>query len=102
MSSFNTPDDGEVALHHGDIPNKQTAIAKAVHDALDPVVYTVKAGDTLIDVARALDIMVPVSLFNVKEGQIWKRIGGFMVNWKSWTSFPIRHSANDDQFAVAA
>ncbi len=81
MSFRNTPQEGEMALHHGnEIPLRQTKIAKAVHDTLSPSIYIVQAGDTVTKVAQVLGIRVPVSLFNVKPGQEWQIIGNSMVN----------------------
>lgn len=81
MSFSNTSlEEGEMALHHIDGVPYSHIVAQTVHNLLKPNTYTVKPGDTLQKVADALGIMVPVSLFSVKEGQVWSIIGNFMVN----------------------
>ena len=94
--------DGEVAIHHSDIPSNQTKIAQAVHGVLYPHIYTIGENDTIADLASKFGIHVPVSLFSVKPGQKWYVAGNLLVNDITWTRFPIRHATNDEQFAVAA
>ena len=94
--------DGEVAIHHSDIPSNQTKIAQAVHGVLYPHIYTIGENDTIADLAHKFGIHVPVSLFSVKPGQKWYVAGNLLVNDITWTRFPIRHASNDEQFAVAA
>lgn len=114
--NYEAPSTNRLAIHHDTdkfpakwqerIQLRKTQVSQAIQNILEPKIYTVQQGDTIVDIERVLGVkgFGTSMLLGMKPlmGKTLEYDGTRVQVKESGTSFTVRPAANDERVALAA